>query len=87
MASSGSVSRDLFASIVARARGDDAHETCDEVLALFIDELGVCATTSIMPVEDYARESQTLQLFNLTPPDDCRRSDIDAHPNIGGRVL
>ncbi len=40
-----------------------------------------------MPVQDDARESQMVQLFNLTVPEDRRRSDIDAHLSVDGRVV
>ena len=40
-----------------------------------------------MPVQDDARESQMIQLFNLTVPEERRRSDIDAHLNIDGKVI
>ena len=40
-----------------------------------------------MPVQDDVRESQMVQLFNLTVPEDRGRSDIDAHLNIDGRVI
>jgi len=38
-------------------------------------------------VQDDVRESQMVQLFNLTVPGDRGRSDIDAHLNIDGRVI
>lgn len=40
-----------------------------------------------MPVQDDVRENQMIQLFNLTVPEDRRRSDIDAHLAIDGRVV
>lgn len=82
------MSRERFAIIVARAAGDEAHDVV--VVAsrpCFRPELGSRATMSIMPVQDDARESQMVQLFNLTVPDDRRRSDIDAHLNVDGRVV
>lgn len=40
-----------------------------------------------MPVQDDARETQMVQLFNLSVPEDRVRSDIDAHLNVDGRVI
>ena len=40
-----------------------------------------------MPVQDDVRESQMVQLFNLTVPDDRSRADIDAHLNLDGRII
>lgn len=37
-----------------------------------------------MPVQDDARENEMIQRFNLTVPDDRKRSDIDAHLAMGG---
>jgi hypothetical protein len=63
------------------------HRFDNAIGSPFGAELDSHATMSIMPVQDDARESQMVQLFNLTVPDDRRRSDIDAHLNIDGRVL
>lgn len=40
-----------------------------------------------MPVQDDERENSMIQLFNLTVPEDRRRSDIDAHLMLDGRVI
>lgn len=40
-----------------------------------------------MPVQDDARENQMIQLFNLTVPEERRRSDIDAHLVLPDRVV
>lgn len=40
-----------------------------------------------MPVQDDARENQMIAMFNLTTPPDRKRSDIDAHLSIDGKVI
>lgn len=40
-----------------------------------------------MPVQDDARESQMIQLFNLSVPAERSRSDIDAHLLIDGQTI
>lgn len=40
-----------------------------------------------MPVQDDVRENQMVAMFNLTTPPERKRSDIDAHLPLDGRVI